>query len=191
MNEKISSCFEKLFDTYHLAVWKFAFSLCKSQVETEDLFQETWLKVVKHMNKVTEINNIKAWLFSITINSYRDVLRRQQKRPFLSPSPKGLLTEQNRERSFGQSQKQMKAPQHEKKIDFTKAIEKALLSLPEKQRLVFILKEKAGFPLSEISEILNLPLGTVKSLLYRAVRHLQKELGPYYPKSRPMKRRPE
>jgi len=57
------------------------------------------------------------------------------------------------------------------------AIAQALAKLPERQRLVFILKEVEGFQQAEISQILKMPLGTVKSLMYRAVRRLRRNLS--------------
>lgn len=63
------------------------------------------------------------------------------------------------------------------KIEIGLSIAQALAKLPEKQRLVFILKEIEGFQQAEISQILKIPVGTVKSLMYRAVRRLRRHLS--------------
>jgi RNA polymerase sigma-70 factor (ECF subfamily) len=55
-------------------------------------------------------------------------------------------------------------------------INRAMAGLPEKQRRVFVLKEVEGFQQAEIARMLGIPVGTVKSLLHRAVKRLQREL---------------
>lgn len=67
------------------------------------------------------------------------------------------------------------------RVDMSMAISRALSDLPDRQRLVFVLKEIEGFKYTEISEILGLPVGTVKSLTYRAVKRLQRNLQAYDP----------
>jgi len=54
--------------------------------------------------------------------------------------------------------------------------------LPDQYRLVFMLKEVAGFKQSEIGEILGIPIGTVKSVMFRAVKKLRLDLAAYHPK---------
>ena len=58
----------------------------------------------------------------------------------------------------------------------------AVAKLPERQRRVFVLKEIEGFKYKEISEIFDMPVGTVKSIGHRAVRRLRQELSVYNPK---------
>lgn len=68
------------------------------------------------------------------------------------------------------------------RADMGMAISQAMADLPGRQRLVFVLKEIEGFKHSEISEILGLPVGTIKSLMHRAVKRLQRDLWAYSPK---------
>jgi RNA polymerase sigma-70 factor (ECF subfamily) len=71
--------------------------------------------------------------------------------------------------------------------ELSREMTRAISMLPEKQRRVFILKEIAGFKQVEVGEILGLRLGTVKSLMYRAVRRLQNELSAYNPRGEKIK----
>jgi len=64
---------------------------------------------------------------------------------------------------------------------------RAIAKLPDRQRRVFVLKEMAGFKQTEISDILSMPQGTVKSLMHRAVKCLQRELSAYNPKGERIK----
>ena len=70
-----------------------------------------------------------------------------------------------------------------KRVDLNMALGQALALLPGRQRHIFVLKELEGFKLEEISTMLKIPVGTVKSLLFRAVRRLRKELSVYGPNS--------
>ena len=64
-------------------------------------------------------------------------------------------------------------------VEIDIALKAAIKTLPLKQRQVFILKEVEGFKHTEISEILKLPVGTIKSQLHRTMKHLQKELAEF------------
>ena len=66
-------------------------------------------------------------------------------------------------------------------------IDQAVAVLPEKQRRVFLLSEVEGLPQAEIADVLEVPLGTVKSLLHRAVKRLQRELAAHHPKGERIK----
>ncbi|MGB2844675.1 MAG: RNA polymerase sigma factor, partial [Candidatus Aminicenantaceae bacterium] len=62
-------------------------------------------------------------------------------------------------------------------------ITQALAKLPGRQRRVFVLKEIADFKQAEISDILGIPIGTVKSMMHRTVKQLQLDLSKYHTKS--------
>ena len=64
-------------------------------------------------------------------------------------------------------------------VDIGLALNKAVADLPLKQRRVFILKEIEGLKHSEIAEILGAPVGTIKSLLHKAIKKLQQELSEF------------
>lgn len=67
------------------------------------------------------------------------------------------------------------------KVDAGLAISCAMAKLPDKHRLIFVLKEIAGFKQEEIGEMLGMPVGMVKSLMYRAVKRLRRDLADYRP----------
>ena len=172
--------FDDLYAQFHHPVFCFAYHLTRNRGEAEDLFQEAWLRIVKHLPDNVKMSSIKTWMFTIVVNLYRDGLRKKRvRRVFAFGSSK---EEQEREAYL------MEAGGGNRQddtyyADLSRDIARALTALPEKQRQVFVLKEISGFKQLEISEILELPLGTVKSLMYRAVKRLQKELKDYQPPS--------
>lgn len=175
--------FDNLYQKYKSPVYGFAFYLTRNSGEAEDLFQETWLRVVKHWPEKTDLHTFKTWIFTITVNLHRDMLRKKRiRRLFLRE--KSTTLHQAGKNSFSNPERTLSSRANDLgNLEIGRVISQALSRLPRKQRLVFILKEMEGFKQSEIGEILKIPLGTVKSLMYRAVKRLQGDLADYKPKS--------
>jgi len=178
-----SAEFDALYDEHKTTVFRFACYLTQNREEAEELFQEAWLRVVKHFSKISEERTFKSWILTIVANLHRDALRRKRiRRLFLFEKFKAIKQGKNMT-SVTTGRTVFKTSQAEDQIDLITALSKALIQLPERQRLVFILKEVEGFKQTEISEMLKIPTGTVKSLMYRAVKGLQRDLSAHKPKS--------
>ena len=173
--------FDALYEAYRVAVYSFALYLTRNRPEAEDLFQETWLRVVKNMESINYAKDVKAWIFTITANLYRDALRKKRIRKWLIfPKSKNLQLGDPLDRY--PSMERGSDPAAEADAGgIAKVIAGALGRLPDRQRMVFVLREIEGFKYSEISDICKMPLGTVKSLLSRAVKRLRGELSAYKP----------
>ena len=171
--------FDDLYQKYQTAVFSFTYYLTQNRGEAEDLFQETWLRIVKNIPQKVNKQSIKAWIFTIVANLYQDTLRKKRVRRlfFLQKSK----SDDKEDVIAGTS----KTSQSEEvyQAEMGEDISMAIARLPDRQRRVFVLKEIAGFKQAEIGDILRIPVGTVKSLMYRAVRRLQHELSEYQPKS--------
>jgi len=175
--------FDDLYHKHGFPVFKFAFSLTKNQGEAEDLFQETWLRVVQNFHKISDKQTFKSWVFTITVNLFRDELRKKKtRRLFLFQKIKTSPHEYETSLRFP-GKRQVDITNEPDYADTGRAITQAIDSLPGRQRLVFILKEVEGFKYSEIREILRLPIGTLKTLTFRAVRRLRRELSAYNPQT--------
>jgi RNA polymerase sigma-70 factor (ECF subfamily) len=168
--------FDQLFFKYKSSVYRFAFYLTQNKNEADDLFQETWLRAVKNMNQNKKIKDFKAWIFTIANNLHRDELRRKKiRRLFFSSRKVESNVSVDSENDFGQEITTNKNGSSHN-IEFNMAFKQAVTNLSFKQRRVFVLQEIEGFKQKEISKMLNIPIGTVKSLFYRAIKFLQKEL---------------
>ncbi len=170
------AAFDVLFHRYKDHVYRFVFYLTENRTEANDLFQETWLRVVRHLPKSSAIRDFKAWIFTIAINLYRDEIRIKQFRRMF------FLERSAKSESYGDELSQLDfgsaatIEDESNRVDISLALIRALRELPVKQRRVFVLKEVEGFKHEEIGEILGVPVGTVKSMLHRAVKFLQIEL---------------
>ena len=178
--------FDEIYDRYRADVFRFLFSLTRNRAETEDLFQEVWLRVVRHGPSRPDREDLRPWLLTIVLNLHRDVLRKKRvRRRFLE---RGHDLGKRRASRSGRGSAEPSDPaclseqaavQHD--------IDQAVAGLPEKQRRVFLLSEVEGLRQAEIAGALEIPVGTVKSLLHRAVKRLQLELAAYHPKREKIK----
>ena len=168
--------FDQLFFKYKSSVYRFAYYLTQNKNEADDLFQETWLRVVKNVNKNSKIKDFKAWIFTISNNLHRDELRKKKIRRLFFSSIQ--IETENSKDFFENSKQEFKSEMRDesKNIEFNMMFQQAVAKLTNKQRRVFILQEIEGFKQKEISKILNIPVGTVKSLFHRAIKFLQKEM---------------
>jgi len=180
--QTIQPIFEELYEKYQNDVFSFACYLTKNRGEAEDLFQEAWLRIIKKLPEKVNMQRIKAWIFTIVINLYRDELRKKRIRNlFLFQKSRAHKTDEAF--PFLKEESLSDTSNGANQIEMGKDINQALALLPDRQRRVFVLKEIAGFRQAEISDILGVPVGTVKSLMYRAVKHLRQELSKYKSKS--------
>lgn len=150
--------------TYGKRLYGLCLSLCGSSYEAEDLYQDTWLQVVRNMDKYDEQKNFEPWLTRICVNIYRNRLRRWSRSPiqhtFVSNEAKDQLMNS------------VAAPEKEDYSDLHAAID----GLPEKLRLTVILFYFQGMDVTAVSHVLGVPVGTVKSRLNRARNQLKEVL---------------
>lgn len=179
----INPAFDNLYEKYQNAVFGFAYYLTQNRTDAEDLFQEAWLRIAKKLPGKVNMQSIKAWIFTVVANLHRDELRKKRIRRLFF-SQKAMSLEKENTMFPVLSGKPISVNSGEAyQADIGRDIARAMARLPDRQRRVFVLKEMAEFKQAEISDILGIPLGTVKSLMHRAVTRLRRELSKYHEKS--------
>jgi RNA polymerase sigma-70 factor, ECF subfamily len=170
---------DRLYERHKADVYRFARRLAGREAEAEDLVQEAWLRVVRHRSEISDERDMKAWLFTIVANLHRDTLRRARVRKLLFLAPR---RDDERPDAVAEAPDPGPGPGDlAERTEAGRALDRALAGLPERQRTVFALKMIEGFKHEEIGGILGVPVGTVKTLLFRAVQRLRielKDLGP-------------
>jgi len=171
------NAFDELFKKYRNSVYRFACYLTQSRIEADDLFQETWLRAVKYLPVNAAIRDFKAWILTIVANLHKDNLRKKKLRRL-------YLIHRSEEPGDNQSQKldfesHSNMIDESNRVDMSLALNRAIAKLPIKQRRIFVLKKIEGLKHSEISDMLNVPIGTTKSLFHRAIKNLQSELAEF------------
>jgi RNA polymerase sigma-70 factor, ECF subfamily len=175
-----SRIFDEIYDRYKADVFRFVFHLTGNRVEAEDMFQELWLRVARQGKIRPAGEDLKPWLLTIVLNLHRDALRRKRVRRIF------LLRQYHRGHPDSSVDEGIASPSTEPARAAEAAwlrqdIDRAVAGLPLKQRRVFLLSEVEGVRQAEIAGILGIPVGTVKSLLHRAVKRLQSELAAHNP----------
>jgi RNA polymerase sigma-70 factor (ECF subfamily) len=146
----------------------------------ENLCQEAFYRVVKSRKRYKATAQFKTWLFQIAINLCRDRMRRMKHRSHLSlNAPLRSQNEGGIELQDRISDPAPGAAANLESAQLESLVKAAIASLHEEEHLVVVMKEYQGMPYSEIAEVMNCPIGTLKSHNHRAHQKLKKILSKY------------
>ena len=154
----------------------FAFHLTYNDQDAEDLVQETYLKAHKFIDRYVEGTNAKAWLFKILKNAYINEYRKKSKRP-IKVDYEDIISFQESEDAATQANSDLREDLFKDRMGDEVTI--ALNSLPVDFRTVILLCDIEEFTYEEISKIIDVPIGTVRSRLFRARNMLKEKLKSY------------
>lgn len=166
--------FEILVVRYQRQIFNLIYQMTHNADVIEDIGQEVFMAAFKAMNTFQAKSSFFTWLYRIAINHCKN---------YLTASSRA----QNAEKRYRKehvavelSDDDNKNPQHQLLAkEFVEQIEEAIGALPEEQRMVLTLCEFEGLSYQEIAEILDCPIGTIRSRLSRARTTLQEMLGEY------------
>jgi RNA polymerase sigma-70 factor, ECF subfamily len=172
--------FEQDAMQYARQLYSAAMRMTRNPSDAEDLVQETFLKAYRAYHTFEEGTNLKAWLYRILTNTYINKYRKDSRRP--SEVDLGSVEDLYLYRNIGSEESVEAARTTEDRVldglvesDIKKAVE----DLPENFRLPVLLADLEGFSYKEISDILDIPIGTVMSRLHRGRKAMQKSLWEY------------
>jgi RNA polymerase sigma-70 factor (ECF subfamily) len=172
--------FDMLYRRYEKPLLNFIYRMVMNAADAESLCQDVFLRVVRVKRKYKATAQFKAWLFRIALNLCRDKLRRMKHRSHLSLNVFTLSQDDEDAELQDLIPDPSSDPVNYVETDELQAlVQVAIASLPEDQHLVVILKEYQELKFSEIADIMNCPIGTVKSLNHRAHEKLRKMLAKY------------
>ena len=155
-----------------------ALRLTKNERDAEDLVQDTFLRAYRFFDKFERGTNIKAWLFKILTNTFINRYRRSVKERALVEGPeREAVTDQLVSRAAADHAADPERHLLDRLV--SDEVVRAIDSLPIDFRLVVILADLQDFSYKEIADILDIPVGTVMSRLFRGRRLLEKSLLSY------------
>ena len=153
---------DEVVEEYKRPLFAFILRMVGNPTSAEDIFQETWLRVIRHIRSFRGDSKFSTWLFQIAVNLCRDA-ERKKKRWFHVP-----IEEHEHslyyEPEFG-GIRMMK----------TRQVRKIISSLPFKMREVIILRYYHDLNDKEIAKVVGCPVGTVKSRYYRAAEIIRRK----------------
>ncbi|MBQ4057641.1 MAG: RNA polymerase sigma factor [Lachnospiraceae bacterium] len=169
----MKSCdIDQLVEQYSDSVYRYCKSITYTLEDAEDLYQQTFLKAFELHKKISLEKNPKAYLLSIATNIWRNhksmYARRERIAPTVSSELEGVQIEDIRS-----EQDVLEQVVKEEQLEL---LRKCVDNLPEKQRQVITLFYAGELSLEEISKVLKIPKGTVKSRLHKAKEELRKEM---------------
>ena len=173
---KSKQIFEKELFPHMEALKTFAYHLTYNEEDADDLVQETYLKAHKFIENYDAGTNAKAWLFKILKNAYINDYRKKVRRP-TKVDLDDLISIRDGENPNSHTFHDLR----QEIFDNTMGDEvtMAMNSLPIEFRTVILLCDIENFSYDEIAKILELPIGTVRSRLFRARNMLKEKLKQY------------
>jgi len=165
------SALETLLGRYQKPLYSFAFRMLGSRENAEDAFQETFIRVHRRRMTFRKGARFRPWLYQICLNVCRDQLRRKKARREVQLCEEAV----GADTALSPQERLERSLQREK-------VRTAILDLPQKQRDVLVLSQYHDLSHEEIAEVLNIPVGTVKSRKHTALRSLAKRLQKEFPK---------
>lgn len=158
--------FNDYVQQYSAELTRLCISLCGNKSDAEDLFQDTWMKALRHYHRYDATKPFDKWLYSICVNTYKNTLNSA----FLKR--RKTFENDDEERAFFNSIAQFT---QDNKEDYYE-LHKAVLSLSKKQRIVVVLYYFKDYSVTQIAQMINIPSGTVKSRLSSARAEIKRRL---------------
>ena len=170
--------FERLAEPHLKEIYNGALRLTRNPTDAEDLSQEVFVRAYSSFHQFRPGTNFRAWLFKILMNTYVNEYRRKVRQPAVVPWED--ISREDERSAIESSQQLLDDPEA---TFFSKVgdpeVSAALNELPPDFREVVVLYDIHGFNYREIGQMLRIPLGTVRSRLFRARHLLVKRLRDY------------
>jgi len=169
--------FDRIVDEFQRRLYGFALRMTGNREDAEEIVQDAFVRAFRALGKMNSEQRaelrLQPWLYTITLNVTRNRLRSKR------PTNVALDALADPDALLNATQEGPEQPEHvvERGTDLA-LVEAALLQLPMHLRAAATLRFIEGRSHPEIAEILNQPIGTVKSHVHRAVRILRRILGP-------------
>ncbi|HYK71783.1 MAG TPA: RNA polymerase sigma factor SigW [Pseudoneobacillus sp.] len=163
----------EIVEIYKDKVYQLCYRMLGNRHEAEDIAQDAFIRAYININSFNIELKFSTWLYRIATNLCIDRIRKKKPDYYLDAEVAGTdgLT------MYSQISSKSDMPEKElESLELEETIQKEILKLPDKYRSVIVLKYIEELSLIEIGEILNLPIGTVKTRIHRGREALRKQL---------------
>lgn len=167
------NAFGEIVEIYKNKVFQICYRMLGNRHEAEDIAQEAFIRAFINIHTFNVSLKFSTWLYRIATNLCIDRIRKKKPDFYLDAEVSGTegLT------MYSQLAADSALPEDElESLELQETIQKEILKLPDKYRSVIVLKYIEELSLNEISEILDLPLGTVKTRIHRGREALRQQL---------------
>ena len=180
INSGRKSLFHELVKKYEQKLYNFGLRMCGETRDAEDMVQDTFLNVYRYLADFRYEASFKNWLYRIASSACIKKRRKSKFAPKKDISLEDFIPEDKE--NIPDSLPQWASEPLEKILntELSENIQQSILSLPEKYRIVLILRDIEGFSTGETAQILNIKPASVKVRLHRARLFLKEELKGYF-----------
>jgi RNA polymerase sigma-70 factor, ECF subfamily len=177
-----ADAFLELLGPHERSMYLVAYSVVRNQADAEDVVQEATLKAFEHLAQLRSDASFRSWLFRITLNEARLKLRKNRAHLYES------LDEGIEDADEGEIMPRQVADWREipseilERREIREKLKQALLELPEKYRMAFVLRDMQQLSEAEAAQVLGITAAAVKVRLHRARLQLREKLAPIFQK---------
>ena len=177
-NEK---AFKQLVDNYQQQVVNTCFGMVRNSEDAEDIAQEVFIEVFRSIHKFRADAKISTWLYRISVNRSLNFIRDNKKNKWFQSFEDKVESNMSQFKKLNNAQSDQPEYELENK-ERGIILQEAINSLPENQKVAFSLSKYEELSYQEISEIMELSISSIESLLHRAKKNLQNKLYKCYKK---------
>ena len=172
------NAFRELVGSHRKKVIRTAFYFTQNMEDAEELAQDIFMETIESIRHFRKSSSLSTWIYRITVNKSLNLVRKNKRKKIFS-SLEDLFSKKSE--VHGQdcpepSHSSTKLEENERRELLSRSIQ----SLPENQRITFILSKYDGLSYKEIAEVMNISIPSVESLLHRARGNLQKKLARHF-----------
>jgi RNA polymerase sigma-70 factor (ECF subfamily) len=171
------AAYRELIGRYQRPVFSLIYRLVRDREKSEDLAQETFIKVLNALDRYDPSYKFSSWIFKIAHNTSLDHLRKKEVQTLSLEGSPHAESSADQEASVIQALSTEETPEdYAASRELGATLEVAIGKLRPEYRTAIILCHVEGRPYEEIAETMGVPLGTVKTYIHRARNELKKEL---------------
>mgnify|MGYP005841974505 CR=1 FL=1 len=164
------AAFARLVQRYEKELFHFLARFLGDPTIAEDAFQETFLQVYQSARSFDSGRKLRPWLFAIAANKARDLMRSQARRPVAPLQAYVNAVDEDSGQFVDLLAASVPSPEeHLERQEIRQLVQRTVRGMPAHLREILLLSYFHQFPYKQISDILSIPLGTVKSRLHAAV----------------------
>jgi RNA polymerase sigma-70 factor, ECF subfamily len=172
--------FQELVERYQSKLYNFGLKMCGDSRDSEDMVQDTFLNVFKYLKDFRSETKFRNWLYRIATSTCIKRRRKSKFAPDRELSLEEFLPQDEADITDTVPQWAAQPLTQVLNEELRRRLKAAILDLPEKYRLVLVLRDVEGFGTAETAEILNLSTANVKVRLHRARLSLREDLKGYF-----------
>ena len=163
-----ASAFNELLGMHENRMYAVCLRMCGNHEDAQDCLQEAMLRVYRAISGFKGQSTFSTWLYRVTMNTCLDELRRKKNKQ--STSLDGLL-----DAGWSPSDERDTPERHAVRSEMRTEVQRVISELPEDMRAAIVLRDIQGFSYEEISQMLNINVGTIKSRISRGREKLREK----------------